>query len=460
MTIVEKIYSDKYNITDKELAEEIIKHPDLTPLDLWLLPQYPFDQWRRKYDYPLMLKNIKENIVDFGLWMTEQNISDEDMLNCYFSDFLEHKPKSKDKTRYLINTTYKGKVTLQSWHELDGITLHNGDDEPIIYELKKKYISYYDWKLIKGENFNFKDTFHRYEPNTPNEQVYLNHNYKLLKMGGIEPPLNSVGILLRGKKLEFVNVSGLTLSGTIYFGSMGNLEFDHCTVDNLKCNELNMPLLDFQNCSVRNIQIRNSYVQQWMFATSETTGNIIDTKLTSIEIYGGQFNPAFTNSDIERIHIEHKKIDHDPNFEKTYRSLSKSAKESGNYDLASDLKISEYDFIRDKTTGFRWLLKSIDKIYWEYGQRPKRLVIISLVVIFLFGLFYSFFPENFKGITLADDAYWKIFYNAEYFSVITFTTLGYGDLSPIGFLKIFASIEAFLGAATMGFLVAGLAKTD
>src|SRR5690606_2834441 len=124
------------------------------------------------------------------------------------------------------------------------------------------------------------------------------HNIKLLKMGGMEPPANSVGILLRGKKLEFINVSGLELKGTIYFGSMGNLSFEHCTVDNLKCNELDMPLLDFQNCSIRNIQIRNSYVQQWLFVSCETTGNIIDSKLTSIRIYGGQFNPAFTNSEI------------------------------------------------------------------------------------------------------------------------------------------------------------------
>ena len=460
MTIVQQLYSDKPGITEKELSEEIIKHENLTSLDLWLLPQYPFDQWRRKYDYPFILKNIKDNIGDFTQWMTEQNITDEDMLNCYFSDFLEHKPKSKDKTRYLISTTFRGKVTLKSWHEYDNETSKNHDGEVITFDLKKKYISYYDWRLSKGGNFNFRNKFHRFAPNTPDEQIYLNHNYKLLKMGGMEPPVNGVGILLRGKKLEFINVSGLTLSGTVSFGSLGNLEFDHCVVDNLKCNESNMPLLDFQNCSVRNIQIRNSHIQQWMFATCETTGNIIDTKLISIEIYGGQFNPAFTNTDIQRIHIEHKEIDHDTNFEKTYRSLSKCARESGNYELASGLKISEYDFIRDKTKGFKWLLRTIDKFYWEYGQRPKRLVTISLGIMFLFGVLYSFFPENFKGMALVNDPYWKVFYNTEYYSVITFTTLGYGDLSPLGFLKIFAAIEAFSGAVTTGFLVAGLTKTD
>ena len=32
-----------------------------------------------------------------------------------------------------------------------------------------------------------------------------------------------------------------------------------------------------------------------------------------------------------------------------------------------------------------------------------------------------------------------------YFSAITFTTVGYGDVSPTGILKLVASLEGFLG---------------
>lgn len=152
---------------------------------------------------------------------------------------------------------------------------------------------------------------------------------------------------------------------------------------------------------------------------------------------------------------------HDENFEKTYRSLARCAKDSGNSDLSIELKIREYDFIRLKTIGFRKFLKFIDKLYWEYGQKPKRLIYISLGTIFPFGIFYSCFPKNFEGnMSLYDDSYWKIFYNTQYYSVITFTTLGYGDISPMAILKFFAAMEAFFGAVTMGFLVAGLAKTE
>lgn len=39
----------------------------------------------------------------------------------------------------------------------------------------------------------------------------------------------------------------------------------------------------------------------------------------------------------------------------------------------------------------------------------------------------------------------KSFLDYEYFSVVTATTLGYGDLHPVGIGRIFASAEAIFG---------------
>jgi len=52
----------------------------------------------------------------------------------------------------------------------------------------------------------------------------------------------------------------------------------------------------------------------------------------------------------------------------------------------------------------------------------------------------------YKGFNLGDSLY---------FSTITFTTLGYGDFSPTGWLKVLSAIEAFSGVVNMGFLIAG-----
>lgn len=197
-----------------------------------------------------------------------------------------------------------------------------------------------------------------------------------------------------------------------------------------------------------------------MFITSDTTGNIIDSKLSFIRIFGGLFNPTFTNSEVGNVEVKHEGLIYDNHFEKTYRSLAKSAKEADNKELFKQMKISELDFIRKKKSRLKKLAMTADKYFWEYGQEPKRLIFITLLSFFLFGLYYSFFPDNFKGMELTGQPYWKVFFNTQYYSVVTFTTLGYGDLSPIGFVKIFAACEALLGAITLGFLVAGLSRND
>ena len=65
------------------------------------------------------------------------------------------------------------------------------------------------------------------------------------------------------------------------------------------------------------------------------------------------------------------------------------------------------------------------------------MLLFSLFIILSFGILYAYVGYlNNSQKTLFD---WF------YFSAITFTTVGYGDISPDGFSKIFAPIEAFCG---------------
>ncbi len=48
--------------------------------------------------------------------------------------------------------------------------------------------------------------------------------------------------------------------------------------------------------------------------------------------------------------------------------------------------------------------------------------------------------------------------NSIYFSVVTFTTLGYGDISPHGFARFIAAFEAFMGSFTMALFVVVFVK--
>lgn len=85
-----------------------------------------------------------------------------------------------------------------------------------------------------------------------------------------------------------------------------------------------------------------------------------------------------------------------------------------------------------------------------------RVVRNSLAFIFFFALIYYFaqssmnLPANTKGMSFTDSIY---------YSTVTFTTLGYGDFYPLGYLRVAAASEAFLGGISLGFLVAGFSNS-
>ena len=98
----------------------------------------------------------------------------------------------------------------------------------------------------------------------------------------------------------------------------------------------------------------------------------------------------------------------------------------------------------------RWFASMVECAMWGYGERPSR---IFLFAFFMIGIYATIFDGADWGknapLTWIDSAY---------FSVVTFTTLGYGDILPTTTaLKLLCGSEAILGAFTMGLVVAGFA---
>ncbi len=89
--------------------------------------------------------------------------------------------------------------------------------------------------------------------------------------------------------------------------------------------------------------------------------------------------------------------------------------------------------------------KTLEKDY--YSSRDYIYFSISIFqIILLFALLYqaifSISPESFIGITSDQN---NIFFDFIYFSVVTFTTLGYGDIQPVSVLaRCVVMIEVLL----------------
>jgi len=94
-----------------------------------------------------------------------------------------------------------------------------------------------------------------------------------------------------------------------------------------------------------------------------------------------------------------------------------------------------------------------------YGEKPFRIITFSLFFMFIHAIIYFLL-----GISHGDDTVkFSInnsvienivdFLDTCYYSVVTFTTLGYGDYSPMHITKLFAIIEAYSGAFLIALFV-------
>lgn len=103
-----------------------------------------------------------------------------------------------------------------------------------------------------------------------------------------------------------------------------------------------------------------------------------------------------------------------------------------------------------------WL---VDKIS-GYGEMPHRVVLFSGTLVFLCALVYWMLGVSEGGTILRYDPHAHWLRNLHtlavciYYSVTTFTTLGFGDISPVDNVpRLVSAMEAFIGSFSMALFV-------
>ena len=80
---------------------------------------------------------------------------------------------------------------------------------------------------------------------------------------------------------------------------------------------------------------------------------------------------------------------------------------------------------------------------------------IFLVIVMVFGVSYFVLTPMGHGIGANSESITDVsFGNGIYFSIVTFSSLGYGDMHPMGLSKILASAEVLIGLALIGIMIA------
>jgi uncharacterized protein YjbI with pentapeptide repeats len=145
--------------------------------------------------------------------------------------------------------------------------------------------------------------------------------------------------------------------------------------------------------------------------------------------------------------------------EAAHRNLKESYKNEGDYETAGEFFIREMAVKRriawlDREYGY-FVMSNVIAGLCGYGERPTRVIFWWFAFVFTYATIYFagqlIAPSDGSGM---DYTGWRGFLTCLYFSVVTFTTLGFGDIQPVTDAgRAVASVEAFTGAFMIALFV-------
>jgi hypothetical protein len=166
-------------------------------------------------------------------------------------------------------------------------------------------------------------------------------------------------------------------------------------------------------------------------------------RLWSLSAHNYKLNNDYINSAKNYENAVHKAVNE--NIEnKIIRSLYRESKinykNSGDDSGAHRMYVAELDYIRQNSNITSKLFLTIYRLTSLYGESPSRVALSAFFIIFMCSIIYWI-----NGINTNSGVIYS-FSSSFYFSVVTFTTLGYGDFSPLpGISRFIAATEAISG---------------
>ncbi len=466
----------------------------MSPEELWKLPYEEFNKWRRENDLLKLFEHFKTVLPHFDEWLSEFNLTTEFILSTdQPGDFF-----------YWEKDVYVVKSTDENFPSYFFVPVEDEKHDRQISEVGKKqnteqikYKPYLIWakqklkkeKIINGGHSGEQETF-RYNiynaPDVPEiSTATLNVGKQALKLGGTK--INSWASLTF-RNLDFTNLDFLEIEGT--FSWSREIKVFYSTCRNFKATSTVGNFVKFYQCHFENLNIIDSRLYWVEFFNCEIFGAYFEnTKLSNINLDNSSFGRfSFNRVEVENIIYNPPKKQYYTNYSGTCEGISENYKRfrvlfqnNGQRSEASQAYYSErlyelkhlwYGSRLKESITYLWkrnfqfarasiyyqikrLLKAISYSFsyliWGFGEKPIRTVLTSLVILLSYTFIY--FLSSIETIG-------GNFINSFYLSSIMFTTLGFGDFSPLqtGGFKLLLASEALLGAFTFGLFIAGYAN--
>lgn len=349
-------------------------------------------------------------------------------------------------------------------------------------------------------------------------QAHLFRDYTLLKLGQVcLGSRASIG----GKNLDFCDLDFITIKGdmhgygsswkTISYSSFRELTFEgasvhfytfhECWLDKLLVKDSKLQDFYFEKTNINELYFENSNIYKMGFKESRVKPFIKYTEMreitfqpnkniepSEIAISYRMFRAAYQNNGLTKeasecyfkektferksffhpYHIDRQRftgILFDGRLSKVLDSYINGRCELSDIpSLINKVLVSKIKkYITPKSLfsllkyRFKWLVSMVNNMVWGYGERPLRIILFAVLAISSYAGVYS----SVGWVDKNGNSYDLSLFDSFYYSVVTFSTLGYGDITPnTEVLKVLAGSEALIGALTIGLLIAGFSNKN
>jgi hypothetical protein len=271
------------------------------------------------------------------------------------------------------------------------------------------------------------------------------------------------GGMLYGISLKSADLAGIDL---VNHHHKQGYDFSHADLYKANLNGAHLFNVNFSGASLMKADLRNANLN---WANLESA-NLLGAKWADSKIEHIRFGKSIRQEDEAQLAVKSKNralaLDLFEQSEEIYRDLRKHAEREGIFTLSGRFiqKALTMRRMQMKPLSAQRITSKIVDLFCGYGEEPLRIVGLSICMIILCAFIYSMTGLNYQGelqvfstgATLYENL--SLFMSCLYYSVVTFTTLGYGDFTPIGVSRAVAAFEAFSGSFTIALFVVVFVK--
>jgi len=261
------------------------------------------------------------------------------------------------------------------------------------------------------------------------------------------------GYALRGADLRDVN---LTFGDTAHSVNLTNADLSRANLSNAHLFNA-----DFRGANLMKARLNGANLNNAHFEDANLLGAELEGARLERVRWGRYLHQESQAHRASREGRDEEALNLYAEAEEAYRYLIRINESLGHYTMAGHYYHKEKVMRRMQMRPWsrEWAWSKLVDLLCGYGEETDRVIAFSLLVILVSGVGYFLLgvrgpegPLAFNaGLGTTRNLY--MLGDCIYYSVITFTTVGYGDIFPIGFSRLLAMVEAFTGAFSISLFV-------